>query len=453
MFTYSAVRWAVRCSVPSTPWCFFRRASCCFVLSVCLFCLSCRNGNEKLVDPAYADSLIRHYTLPATILANEQEIQFWKNRIDPKNPGMVNESRYAASLAARFHQLGDIADIRKADSILRRIDTLFNHKEAGPNLSLVGYSILQHRFAEADSFLVKAKAIGLKRYEWLTALFDVSFETGRYDNALIALGQLKADADYGYYFRRSKMDHLNGSLDSSIAAMLKAADLAGNSLYLKQVALSNAADLYIHAGRLKEARDLYMRCIRMNSADFHSITGLGWIALVHDKNDTLAQNLFQLVHSKNKLPDPLFKLAQIADAEGNELVQTGYAGGFSEAATAAVYGNMYNKYLIELFTGILKEPDLAVTVAKRELDNRATPQTYAWYAWALATSGKKDDAYKVFQEHVSGKPLEGLELYWMGKLMQQLNKGYNASEFFKAAYKNKYDLSPGMVRDLEKMDH
>ena len=56
----------------------------------------------------------------------------------------------------------------------------------------------------------------------------------------------------------------------------------------------------------------------------------------------------------------------------------------------------------------------------------------------------------MYQQHVSGKPLEGLELYWMGKLMQGLKKGYNAEEFFKAAYKNKYDLSPGIVKDLQK---
>jgi hypothetical protein len=51
---------------------------------------------------------------------------------------------------------------------------------------------------------------------------------------------------------------------------------------------------------------------------------------------------------------------------------------------------------------------------------------------------------------VSGKPLEGLELYWMGKYMQAQDKDYNAKEFLKAAYKNRYDLSPGMVRELEK---
>ena len=34
--------------------------------------------------------------------------------------------------------------------------------------------------------------------------------------------------------------------------------------------------------------------------------------------------------------------------------------------------------------------------------------------------------------------------------MQSLDKGYNAEQYFKAAYKNRYDLSPEQVRDLEK---
>jgi hypothetical protein len=411
--------------------------------------ISCRNSPEKLVDPSFADSLIIHYTPSAAVAANDREMEFWRGRIGPNNPGMVNEARYATTLATRFHQSGNIQDVKKADSIVRGIDSLFRHKEAGPLLSLVGYSILQHRFGEADSFFVKASVLGLRQYERLTALFDVSFETGRYDDAQLAINGLKTGNDYGYYFRRSKMDHLNGSLDSSIAAMLMAAHLADNNPWLQEVALSNAADLYVHAGRLKEARDLYMQCIRTNSADFHCITGLGWIALVHDGNDSLAARLFRLVRSKNALPDPLFRLEQMADAKKDSSLQKYYAATFASKATDPAYGNMYNKYLIELYTGILHTPDKAAMLAKKELDNRATPQTYAWYAWSLAANNQKDEAYQVFQQHVSGKPLEGPELYWMGKLMQQLGKGYNASEFFTAAYNNKYDLSPGMVRDIE----
>ena len=55
----------------------------------------------------------------------------------------------------------------------------------------------------------------------------------------------------------------------------------------------------------------------------------------------------------------------------------------------------------------------------------------------------------MYQQSVSERPLEGLELYWMGKLMKGLGKGYTAKQFFKAAERNKYDLSPSVRKDLE----
>ncbi|MBK7885555.1 MAG: hypothetical protein IPJ81_18475 [Chitinophagaceae bacterium] len=118
-------------------------------------------------------------------------------------------------------------------------------------------------------------------------------------------------------------------------------------------------------------------------------------------------------------------------------------------ASDTMYGNMYNKYLIQLYTGILHDDAKAEEVAKKELENRTTPQTYSWYVWSLFCNNKIDEAYTVYKKNVSGKPLEGLELYWMGKLMKGLNKGYNANEFFKEAVKNRCDLSPSVVKDLD----
>jgi len=146
----------------------------------------------------------------------------------------------------------------------------------------------------------------------------------------------------------------------------------------------------------------------------------------------------------------LFKLAQMAEARGDSALELTYACRFEALVTRPGYGNMYNKYLIELYTGILNEPAKALALAYKEINNRATPQTYAWYAWCLLAGNKKAEAYHVFAQFVSGKPLEGLELYWMGKMMRVLGKGYNAQQFFRAADKNKYDLSPAMIKDLEK---
>ena len=375
-------------------------------------------------------------------------MQFWKNRIDPGQPRQVNESKYASTLITRFHQFGDINDVKQAESIYRGINNTYNQTLASLFVALTSSAMLQHHFIQADTLLQKAKRIGIDNFTANTLSFDVNFELGRYTDASFYLRQLKKGKDYSYYFRRSKFDHLNGTIDSAISGMLKAAELAKSNNVLKGIALSNAGDLYIHAGDLVKAGEFYKECVRLNSVDFHSIMGLGWIALIHDKNDTLAENLFKFVQTKNKLPDPLFKLYQMAQGRGDKVLEKNYASLFVSKATDTIYGKMYNKYLIEIYTGILNSPAKAESLAKNELDNRATPQTYAWYAFALFENNKKEEAYKIFKQHVSGQPLEGLELYYMGKMMKGLGKGYNANEFFKAADKNKFDLSPDMEKDL-----
>lgn len=416
-------------------------------LALVTLLFSCKN-HSPIVDKAFTDSLINHYTLPRQVADNEKDMQFWKNKIAPNVVRQVPESKYASCLITRFHQFGDINDVKQAEMILHSINKAYNNTLAGPFIALTGSAMLQHHFSRADTLLQTAKKIGIDGFTNNTISFDVYFELGKYNEATAFLNQLKPAKDYSYYFRRSKMDHFNTNIDSAISGMVKAADLEKNIPYLRGIALSNAGDLYIHAGDLQKAADLYKQCIRLNSVDFHSILGLGWVALVHDKNDTLAEKLFKFVQSKNKLPDAGFKLYQMAQARRDKAIERKYAEEFVAKSTDTIYGKMYNKYLIEIYTGILNQPAKAEELAKNELNNRTTPQTYAWYAYTLFVNHKNAAAYKVFEQYVSGRPLEGLELYYMGKMMKGLDKGYDANEFFKAAEKNKYDLSPDMAKDL-----
>jgi hypothetical protein len=232
--------------------------------------------------------------------------------------------------------------------------------------------------------------------------------------------------------------------------MLRAAELAGQNEFLRSIALESAADLLVHAGRLKEAASLYGRSFYLNGADFHSLLGLGWIAMVHDGNDELAARIFEFVNKECKLPDPFFKLMQLAEWEGNVRLQRKYSQAFVQSASDPRYGKMYSKYLIQIYSGILHEEGLAEKIARVELVNRPTPQTYAWYAWTLLRNHKKDEALRIFHRYISGRQLEGLELFWMGKLMEENQEGYNAIQFFSAARSNQYDLDPLVKKELEK---
>ena len=418
-------------------------------IAIALLFASCKNVSKPIVSVAFIDSLISHYSDTAIQQSIDTDIQFWKGRIDAANPGFVNELKYAAALVRRFRFAGDINDVITADSILYISDKAFNHKEPGPNMALVRNSILQHRFRDADSLLNVARVSDIKKYESAAAGFDVAFELGQYMLAETALKNMADPRDYGYNFRRAKLAHYSGEMDTAIAAMHRASVIAAGDIYLKQAALANEADLNLHNSNLQQANDLYMESIRLNATDLHCIMGLGWIALVHDNNDSLAEKIFRFVQTKTKAPDVILKMACVADKRGDSVMHKKYAAQFASIVSAPEYGNMYNKYLLELYSGILNDAAKAELIAAKELLNRTTPQTYAWYVWALFTNNKTTEAEKIYQQHVSGKPLEGLELYWMGKYMQAQNKGYNAKQFFKAAEKNRYDLSPAMMRDLE----
>lgn len=419
-------------------------------ISVIIILASCKAGKAPVVSTVYVDSLLAHYNASAAIKANDDDIAFWKGRISTNTPQFLEPSKYSAALKARFALLGNIADLQKGDSILLQTSAAFNNMEASVFMSLASHYITEHRFREADSMFQLAKSIGLKKYESYAGAFDVDFELGRTGAAEADLKFMYNASDFGYQFRQSKMMHYKGDLDSSIKAMQAAAILAGPDISLKQIALANVGDLYIHAGDMNKAYDCYVQCIQMNAADLHSIMGIGWIALVRDKNDPLAEKIFSFVASKTASPEPLYKLAFASELNGDSIAQLKFAKAFAVKAEDTLNGNMYHKYLLQFFTGILHEPAKALAITEKELLSRATPQTYAWYAWALLNNNKADEAYAVYEKHIAGKPLEGLELYWTGKLMKRLGKGYNAQQFFEQAKKNEFDLSPAIVKDLEK---
>lgn len=400
---------------------------------------SCHPATTPAVDVNYADSIISHYS-PNPVVENN--LAFWQKRMEKLPDNFVNGPEYAAALIAAFRQSGDISQLIEADSLVNRSNEANAGKEPGVWRSLANLSMLRHQFSLPSNYLKQAVAIEGNSVPNAFLDFDISFETGNYFRAKGLLEVLKTGNEYGYLFRRSKYEHYKGSLDSAIAYMKMAASKAGNNRSLQQLALSNAADLYIHKGGISEAIELYKQSLQLNPCDLHSIAGLGWIALEHDGNDSLAERLFQFVHSKTKSPDIFLKLSQLEGFRGNSVQQREYASQFVHKVTEPAYGKMYSKYLIDLYTGILSDAQKAVSLALQEVNDRPTPQSWAWYAWSLFSNNEKDKAWKIYKGFVSGKPLEALELYYMGRMMKGMDKAYNAQQYFKAAWKNKYDLDP-----------
>ena len=244
--------------------------------------LSCHLAKVNIVDSVYVDSLITHFSTPTTLLSNEKEMQFWRMKMANTRPGMVNELKYANTLMTRFQAFGDIGDLEKADSLVSAVNVRYRKTETNNSITLAGYAMLQHRFSLAQEYLNHARELGGRKYAMLLTAFDVYFELGQYDSAALVLQTTRTNKDFNYFFRLAKWQHLNGATDSALQSMLIAAKYAEDDKYLRQVALANAGDLCVHTGMLDEAAKLYKQSLQLNSTDFHSLSGLGWLAMVND---------------------------------------------------------------------------------------------------------------------------------------------------------------------------
>ncbi len=64
-------------------------------------------------------------------------------------------------LITRFHQFGDIRDVKEAESIYKKINKTYNNTLPGPFVALTSSAMLQHHFIQADTLFEKAKKIGV----------------------------------------------------------------------------------------------------------------------------------------------------------------------------------------------------------------------------------------------------------------------------------------------------
>jgi predicted Zn-dependent protease len=407
------------------------------------------NNSAPIVEQNFIDSLLNNYQSSSHKKINIADSLFWKNRADSTKGASIALTQYAGKLIQHFHINGDIKSLQKADSIIQQTNKEFKNNDAGILRMLSSIKITKHEFKQAQDYSLQALKIGSEKYASTLIYFDACLELGEYQVASYALHETKSTNQYGYFFRRSKWEHLNGNFDSAVYYMLKAGEWSGGSIFLKQSALSNAADLYFHEGKLKEAYNLYVENLRTNADDYHSLQGIGRIALLHDNNIPLAEKIFNFIQTKNQLPDMLYNFIWLAEQKADTTLQKKYADEFINKASESIYGNMYNKYLIEIYGTVLHDYSKALSIAEKELTNRTTPQTYAWYVWALHLNKQDDKAIAIFNQYVSGKPLEALELFYMAEVMKGVNKNYNAEQFFKAAEKNKYDLSPFKEKELQ----
>jgi len=371
------------------------------------------------------------------------DLHFWETRMKKDSGNFVAELKAASAHLKLFHLEGNVSQLHSADTLLKSASGTLANKDPEILFALSQNSITQHRFKDAIHFNNKALEASGDPYLYLLLEFDGMMEIGNYGRAAKILQQIQDKSDFQYLIRKAKLEDHKGNSDKAIDLMQEALEkikTKSNALFCWT--LSNLGDMYSHSGRVGEAYNAYLEVLKKDNSSSYALKGIAWLAFSNDKNIQEAKRMLNFILSKTRMPDLWLQLAEIEEWNGNITGKEVYINRFIREVTKPEYENMYNKYLILLFCEELKQPRKALTLALKEIEIRATPETYSWLACAYSGTGENQKAVSILQNYVYGKTFEPETLYHMAIIFSKAGKVKEAKELFNQCLSASIELGP-----------
>lgn len=414
--------------------------------AVCL--TSC--SEEKVVDKQEVFSFLKDLSINNKHGGLDTEIAFWSAKLDSDTGNFVYASELAGLHLAVFHLNGDIKSLHRADSLMVRSAEALNFTDPEMLQALSQLSITRHDFSKAFALNEQAKKSAASPFIYSLIRFDTDMELGRYGDAEKRLNTIADKNSFHYLIRKAKQqDHL-GDLEGAIKLMETAFENveASGDPGLYSWTLSNLGDMYGHAGRVQDAYDAYVSVLQKDPGYLYALKGIAWIAYSHDNNAELARTITEFIMKHNSSPDHFLFLAELADYEGKQGLKDQLQASFIDQVSQTQYGNMYNKYLIELFSDDLARIDEALMIAEKEVHARPTPETFSWLAWVHFKKGHLAEAANLFQNHVSGKTGEPEPLLKGYYMLSKSGKNKEANALRSSSVDAAFELGPVAIREI-----
>ena len=380
------------------------------------------------------------------------ELGFWSHRLKADTGNFVDMLELASNHIKRFKQTGLPSDLHIADSFYNRV--LAKIKNTSPEIyfSIAQNAVTQHRFKDAWKALQLADSIGVNPYVINLLKFDVAMEIGLYPEAYTCLNKIKDEKKFDYLIRIAKLQDHNGMLVNAIEYMEKALVVAEKSAKKSLIlwAKSYLADMYGHAGRVKESYKNYLDVLKIDSSYLYALKGIAWIAFSHDHNTTEAKRILNYILLQTNMPDLYLTLAEIAKYEGDTIEEDKNIATFLSIVNQPAYGNMYNKYLIDIYAADNKNSDKALALAEKEVSNRPTAETYGWLAWVNYKKGNLARAYELTNKFVINQSFEPHILLHAAFIYNASGNKVKAENIAKECLSSSYELGPVQTKELKK---
>jgi hypothetical protein len=424
-----------------------------FFLLVTLTITSCTKLIPKQITSAndYNDylELVENKNLELA----KNDIEFWSHKIKA-NP---NQFPYLSKLSSTYSNLfaitGQIEYLIEAEKQLIIVNQTTSYTKAGYLKALATNYISQHRFKDALELLTKAELIGEKLEGTQKILFDAHLELGNYEIAKTYLTKFKNFSDFDYLIRLSKWNDHKGNLDAAINYLEKAKAIAESSnLKNKKIwTYTNLADYYGHAGKIKASYTHFLKALELDPNDAYAKKGIAWIVYSHEKNADEALRILNSITTNFFAPDYNLLKAGIAEFKGDMSLNEEQLKAYQIAMSNSLYGGMYNKHNVLLFADASENLDKAIAIAKTEIKNRSTPQSYDLLAWSLFKKGNISEALQIVEKHVINKTFEPVALYHIAEIYKVVGKTEELKPLKEELLASLFELGPTMEQKIKSL--
>ena len=422
------------------------------LLAITFVFTNCNFTNDKKITDANDYSLYLNVDENKALTNAKEELIFWENKLEETPNQYPYLSKIASANSSLFKLSGNISQLKSAEENLLSLNKKTNYNNTNYLRSLARNYISQHRFKEALELLTKAEYIGENLSTTQLMLVDVYLELGNIEKVEKYLSKVKNLKDFDYLIRLSKYnDHL-GNLDNAIKYLENALTFVKYSRKdaLVEWSYTNLGDYYGHAGRIKDSYNSYLNALEINPNNSYAKKGIAWIVYSHEKNPEEAIRILDNVLKENQSPDYYLLKAEIADFMGNSLEKEKNTNLYLEKVADKNYGAMYAKYNVLLFAE--KEKNIkALEIAKQEVEDRPTAQSYHLLAWAYYKTGNIDKALEITQNKVVGKTFEPEALLHAAQILKAHNETKKVKELKKELLGAIYELGPSSEQEIKNL--
>lgn len=420
------------------------------ILLLSILAISCdQDSDEKVSNPHDYNK----YLAVQEAYTTSPYFELWDSKITRDSIELPSFGAVAGQYNMFFESTGDIIYLKKAQRSLEKAVEIANIDKDKYYRSLARNYISQHRFKEALVYADSATVLGENLTVNQHLLFDVHMELGNYKKA-DSLQKLFADPyDFNYMIRAAKWNDYKGDLDRTIMFMEKAREKAEESKNrgLMLWVYSNLADYYGHAGRIKDSYEHYIKTLEIDAANAYAKKGIAWIVYSHERNGVEAKRILDSILVNHISPDIYLLKAEIAEFLNGEEERNSNMNKFWALVDNPAYGAMYNTYKIGLYSEDSENNAASLELAKQEVENRATPETYQLLALATLHQGDKEKALQIIEMHVANKTFEPEALLTMAKVNKANQNRDKVEDLKKELLEAGYELGPLKVKEIRSL--